>query len=188
MTSKDSVLKIAQPYAEALLELANVKCQISSITENLLSIAELLSNSKPLQLFLTNPVISKNSKKIVLRQLLEAQIDNIVMKFLYVLVDKQRIIFFDKILTSYLKLLDQLESTTLVYLTTAKPLTSAQLNAFKTKVQEMTNARTIKVKTYIDPNLIAGFTAQIGSKIIDTSLLGQLQSMASYLNTAKVLA
>lgn len=45
----------------------------------------------------------------------------------------------------------------------------------------MTGANKVRLNVNIKAELIGGFTIQIGSKIIDTSLQGQLKQMASYL-------
>ena len=82
----------------------------------------------------------------------------------------------------------KLESTTIARLTTAIDLTSEQQNVLINKLKLITKSKEIKLITKIDPNLIGGFTLQIKSKIIDTSLLGQIQKMASYLNTSSILS
>lgn len=178
---------IAQPYAEALIELANVEGMVANIAQDLLDISELLSSSRPLKLFLVNPVISKKSKKFALNQLLKEQVHNLVITFLYFLIDKHRITLLDDIIPYYVKLSNELEQTTIVYLKTAQVLTSEQYNLLENKLLSMTKTKTIKIKTQVDSNLIAGLVLQIGSKIIDTSLRGQLQSMADHLNTTNVL-
>lgn len=178
---------IAQPYAEALVELASINGQIADFTKDLLNISDLLSNSRLLKQFLMNPVISKESKKTTLNQLLKTQIHGTVIKFLCVLIEKNRMMLFDNILTRYLKLSNDAQLITVAYLTTAKALTVTQHNLLESKIRKMTKARTVKIKTQINPNLIGGLTLQIGSKVIDTSLFGQLQKMASHLSAANAL-
>nr|YP_009296596.1 ATP synthase CF1 delta subunit [Apophlaea sinclairii]AOM65736.1 ATP synthase CF1 delta subunit [Apophlaea sinclairii] len=178
---------VSLPYAEAIIDLANMQDQILNITKDLINISELLSQSEYLQRFLISPVIYKQSKKVAINQLLNGQVNCITMKFLYVLIDKNRIMLFDNILRCYLELLNKLELTIVVYLRTAKALTTTQYKLLESQVKKITNAQTIKIETVIDTNLIGGFILQIGSKIIDTSLLGQLRKMASHLNTANAL-
>ena len=178
---------IAQPYAEALVNLAKKEEGITKITNDLLNISTLLSNSKSLKQFMDNPVISKKSKKTVLEELLAKQVNNVVLNFLYLLVDKNRMSLFNKILTNYIQLANNLDCTTVVYLKTAKNLTSEQYQQLKNKIQQMTDAKIVKINTEINRDLIGGFVLQIGSKVIDTSLLGQLKKMASHLNTVNML-
>ena len=178
----------AQPYAEALIELANSTDQVKHITKDLLSVSDLLSNSKTLKLFLANPVIGKTSKKIVLSKLLKTQVNNIVLTFLYLLLDKHRIVLLDDIISRYIDLSNELKKTLVVHLKTAQILTNDQYNMLENKIRNMTRTKTVKIVTHVDSTIIAGLILQIGSKIIDTSLRGQLEKMASHLSSTEVLA
>ena len=188
MSANSIISKIAQPYAEALVELAQKSHQLSSITKDMLTISEVLSSSKTLRSFLASPVINTKLKKNVINEILTTQIGNITTNFISVLIDRNRITLFDTIVEKYLMLTYKLESTTIARLTTAIDLTSEQQNALINKLKLITKSKEIKLITKIDTNLIGGFTLQIKSKIIDTSLLGQIQKMASYLNTSSILS
>jgi len=48
----------------------------------------------------------------------------------------------------------------------------------------MTGIDQIKLDLNVNPNLIGGFVIQVGSKIIDTSLQGQLRELSSYLGAS----
>ena len=48
----------------------------------------------------------------------------------------------------------------------------------------MTKTKEIKLNIKVDASLIGGFTVQLGSKIIDTSLKGQLTKLSSYLGAS----
>lgn len=186
MSSNNTILKIAQPYAEALVELAQKSHQLSDTTEDILTVSEVLSSSKKLRTFLANPIINVTLKKNVIDEILATQIGNITTNFISVLIDRNRITIFDKIVEKYLMLTYKLESTTIAYLTTAIGFTNEQQHALINKLKLITHSKEIKLITKIDPSLIGGFTLQIKSKIVDTSLLGQLQSMALYLNTTNI--
>ena len=188
MSANSITLKIAQPYAEALIELAQKSHQLSSITQDILTVSEILSSSKTLQIFLASPIINTRLKKNVLDEILKTQIGNITINFLSVLIDRNRITLFDTIVEKYLLLTYKLESITIARLTTATDFTNEQQHALINKLKLITQSKEIKLITKIDPSLLGGFTLQIKSKIIDTSLLGQIQKMASHLDTSSVLS
>jgi len=48
----------------------------------------------------------------------------------------------------------------------------------------MTGAEQIRLEVNVNPNLIGGFIIQVGSKIIDTSIQGQLRELSSYLGAS----
>ena len=48
----------------------------------------------------------------------------------------------------------------------------------------MANVKEVKLDIALDESLIGGFTVQIGSRIIDTSIQGQLRKLASHLGAS----
>ena len=76
----------------------------------------------------------------------------------------------------------------LVYLTMQgqdKPLSDdailAQQKEIAEKLKIITGAKQIKLALKVDPQLIGGFTIEIGSKMIDTSIRGQLRQISALL-------
>ncbi len=63
-------------------------------------------------------------------------------------------------------------------------LTASQEEALISKLQAMSGAKQIKLKLTVDEALIGGFIVQVGSKIIDSSIKGQLRQLASYLGAS----
>lgn len=56
-------------------------------------------------------------------------------------------------------------------------------------VQRLTDAKNVRIKTVIDPSLIAGFTIRYGnsgSKLIDMSVKKQLDEIASQLDFSSI--
>ena len=49
------------------------------------------------------------------------------------------------------------------------------------KLKKITGAKQIKLALKVDPQLIGGFTIEIGSKMIDTSIRGQLKKISALL-------
>ena len=183
MTSQGVTYKVALPYAEALLSIAKDGNGVNNSHKDMLLILDVLSKSIDLKTFLGNPLIAPSLKKGVLIKLFEDQIENNVLKFLLVLVDRRRISLLNVIIEKYLELVYQLESTTLVEISTAVVLTESQEEELAEKLKSMTNSKNIKLLFNIDTTLIGGFIARIGSKIIDTSLSGKLKSMSVYLSS-----
>nr|YP_009398444.1 ATP synthase CF1 subunit delta [Lophocladia kuetzingii]ARW67630.1 ATP synthase CF1 subunit delta [Lophocladia kuetzingii] len=174
--------KIAVPYAEALLEIAQNVNILSETRNNLSSISTILSKSKDLQLFLSNPLINATTKKELLRTLFDDQINSFIMNFLLVLVDRRRISFLTLIIEKYLELTYRLESTTVAELSVASELSELQYQNLMEKIKFITKSNNIKLETNVDPSLIGGFIIKIGSKIIDASLAGKLKQISLYLN------
>nr|QCI09062.1 ATP synthase CF1 subunit delta [Inkyuleea mariana] len=183
MSSQSLVSKIALPYAEALIDLAKDSDLIENTTKDLSLISKILSNSIDLQSFLSNPLIDSLAKKNVLNQLLLNQVNDFVLKFLLVLIDRRRISLLSTIIEKYLDLAYQIESIIIAEVSTAIEFTESQQDALIEKIKIITKSKKIKLIINIDSTLIGGFIIKIGSKIIDTSLSGKLKQMSFYLNT-----
>lgn len=99
-----------------------------------------------------------------------------------ILVDRKRIGMLDAIASKYLELAYQMESLTIANINTSIALSPDQETLLTEKIKVMTKAKEVKLIISVEPELIGGFTIQIGSKVIDTSIRGQLRQMASHLD------
>nr|YP_010952210.1 ATP synthase CF1 delta subunit [Gloiopeltis furcata]WMP13879.1 ATP synthase CF1 delta subunit [Gloiopeltis furcata] len=182
MSSQSAMAKVALPYAEALLDSARSTNSIKKMSEDVSLIADILSKSLDLKLFLKNPLIENKVKKAVLNKLFVEQTNTSILNFLSILVDRGRITLLSLVLKKYLELAYQLDSTTVVQVTTSLAFTESQQKTLIEKLKEMTQSKQVKLMIQVDSKLIGGFKIQIGSKVIDTSLAGKLQQIALYLN------
>lgn len=173
---------VALPYAEALLESVQELNLLEKTNQDLSLISKILLESSDLKSFLENPLITTVIKKNVLNKLLINQINSSVLNFLLVLIDRRRIALLDIIIKKYLELAYKLDSTIIAEVYTVVTLTEAQQEALVEKIKMITNSKYVKLSIKIDSSLIGGFIIQIGSKVIDTSLLGKLKKMSDYLN------
>ena len=174
--------KIAVPYAEALLNIANSRSLLSESVNDLSSVSGVLSQSIELQELLSNPLVSSLLKKETLKNLFEKQLNDFVLNFLLVLVDRRRIYLLSNIIGKYLKLTSQLQSVTIVEVFSAVDFSDSQKEALNRQIKLMTQTNEVKLITHKQPHLIGGFVAKIGSKVIDASLAGKLNNISFYLN------
>nr|YP_009257526.1 ATP synthase subunit delta [Coeloseira compressa]ANH09609.1 ATP synthase subunit delta [Coeloseira compressa] len=181
MANVNIMSKVALPYAEALLNLAQYNNAIEKTNEDLSYISRILSESKDLQLFLENPLVVQSAKKNVLNKLFLNHISKNILKFLAVLVERRRIPILKNVIAKYFELSYKLESTVVAEITTAITFNETQKDSLTTKLKHVTASKQVNLVMKLDPSLIAGFTVKIGSKIIDTSLSGKLKQMALHL-------
>jgi len=172
--------KVAEPYAEALLDLAKSNDSLKETTNDMNVVSQFLANSSDLKKFLANPLITKEAKKSVVKDILGEQIDGSTLKFLLLLVDRGRIEVLDSIAQKFLELSYKQESIEIAKITSSIQLSAGQQKEIAEKLKVITGAKQIKLALKVDPQLIGGFTIEIGSKMIDTSIRGQLKQI-SYL-------
>jgi F-type H+-transporting ATPase subunit delta len=175
--------EIAQPYAQALLSLAQSKNLTEDFGTDARTFLGLLTGNKELESYLSNPFIQAENKKNLLKQVLGDGVSPYLRNFLLLLVDRRRISFLEAILQQYLVLLRQLNQTVLAEITSAVALTEAQKQAITEQVIAITKARLVELETKIDKELIGGVIIKVGSQVIDASLRGQLRRLTLSLNS-----
>jgi F-type H+-transporting ATPase subunit delta len=175
------VSKVAEPYAEALLDLAKSNDSLKETTNDMNIVSQFLANSNDLKKFLGNPLITNEAKKNVVKDILGEQISSNTLKFLLLLVDRSRIAVLDGIAQKFIELSYKQESIAIAKVTSAIQLSADQQKNIASKLKVITGAKQIKIALKVDPKLIGGFTVEIGSKLIDTSISGQLRQISSLL-------
>ena len=174
--------KVAVPYAEALLDLAQSNDSLKETTNDMNIVSQFLEDSSELKKFLGNPLITKDAKKNIVKDIFGDQIDTSTLKFLLLLVERGRIEVLESIAQRFLELSFKQESIEIAKITSSIQLSSQQQKDISEKLKVLTRAKQIKLALKVDPSLIGGFTIEIGSKMIDTSIRGQLKQISSLLS------
>lgn len=175
MKNSSIIGSIVEPYAAALMSIAQSHDLTEKFGEDVRTILEMWESSEQLRSILTNPLVNPEVKKGVLRQITQDRTDSYVQRFVFLLVDRGRIQFLDGVCQTYLSLLRELNQTVLAEITSAVELTEDERRAIAERTKAMTNARDVELQTRIDPDLIGGVIIQVGSQVIDASLRGQLR-------------
>jgi|TARA_B110000967_G_scaffold171064_1_gene181368 F-type H+-transporting ATPase subunit delta len=173
--------KVAVPYAEALLDLAKSNGSLKETTNDINIVSQFLANSSDLKKFLGNPLITREAKKNVVKDIIGEQIAESTLNFLLLLVDRNRIQVLDSIALKFLELSYKQESIEIAKITSSIQLSADQQKSIAEKLKVITGAKQIKLALKVDPKLIGGFTVEIGSKMIDTSIRGQLRKISNLL-------
>ena len=166
--------EIAEPYAQALMSVAqqnNLTQEFGGICRD---IENLMEESPEFRDFVLNPVADPDAKKAVLRQVF-SDANAYFVNFLMLLVDKRRIVFLKEIAIQFSSLLRKLNQIVLAEVSSATELNDGQKQALVDRVKGITEAQDVELKINIDPELIGGVIIKVGSKVIDASVRGQLR-------------
>lgn len=173
---------ISRPYAEALMSIAQSNNVADKFDSDVRSLLNLLKESQPLQKFFANPFIDAEDKKGVISKILSDDTNPIFRNFLMLLVDRRRITLVEDIGQEYLAKLRELNQTVLAEVISAVPLTDEQKQTIKEKVKSMTDAREVELDSKINSDIIGGVIIKVGSRVVDSSLRGQLRRLSLSLN------
>jgi F-type H+-transporting ATPase subunit delta len=166
---------IVEPYAEALMSVAQSHNLTAEFGNDVRGILELMASSADLKDLMLNPLVKPEAKKSVLERLLRAEIQPYFFNFLMLLVDRRRIYLLEAICKQYQALLRKLNNTVLAEVISTVDLNDGQRQAVVQKVREMSGAADVELETKIDPDLIGGIVVRVGSQVLDASIRGQLR-------------
>ncbi|MEG3439316.1 ATP synthase F1 subunit delta [Pannus brasiliensis CCIBt3594] len=170
--------EIAEPYAQALLSVAQSNGLLDRFSDEIRSLLETLEQSADLRDFIANPVIKEDAKKEVLSRVLGSETHPFLANFIRLLIDKRRIQFLEPVGQQYLALARELTNTVLAEVSSATELNDSQRQTVSDKVKALTGARVVELKTSIDPDLIGGVVIKVGSQVFDASVRGQLRRLS----------
>uniref|UniRef100_A0A0D6R1R9 ATP synthase delta chain, chloroplastic n=1 Tax=Araucaria cunninghamii TaxID=56994 RepID=A0A0D6R1R9_ARACU len=180
-----SVVRMAETaagnYATALAELARSDKTLDFVNSDMEKLSQFLTD-KMVYNFLANPVVDPQKKKGVLEKIAdEANFQPKTLNFLYILVDNKRIDLIEDIIKEFELVYNQMTDTELAIVSSVVKLENHHLAEIAKKVQSFTGSKNVRLKTVIDPSLIAGFTIRFGSSgsnFIDMSVRAELEKLA----------
>lgn len=176
--------EIAEPYAQALMSIAQQNDLTEQFGNTCRDLENLMDESDEFAEFVANPVVNSEDKKAVLRQVMGDEANPYFVNFLMLLIDKRRIVFLKDIVAQFSALIRKLNNVVLAEVTSATELNDEQKQALVERVKGMTEASDVELKITVDPQLIGGVIIKVGSKIIDASIKGQLRRIGMSLNSA----
>lgn len=174
--------EIAQPYASALVELANLTKTPDLITADLYKVVDIFNQNYELRQFLLNPLQSKTVKKKLFEKVFAPfNINRDVINFINLLIERSRIELIVIIAEIYAKAIYTSQGGQIAFISSVLPFTEKQENFIIKQLKSELNVTNILVYYALDSSLLGGLKIYIGSNVIDLSLKGQLLNMAENL-------
>ena len=140
--------------------------------------------------FFANPTIKVEKKLEVVDEIASSlSLQPHTENFLKILVDAKRIDIVKEIVTEFETVYNKLTNTELAVVSSVVELEEQHLTQIAKQVQKLSGAKNVRIKTQIDPSLVAGFTVRFGnsgSKLIDLSVKKQLEEIATQLDLGNI--
>ena len=174
MTNKTAATR----YARALLDVAvKEQADLELIEHEITQFADLFTQYPLLEKVLLNPAVPVPRKRAAVADLLvQAKFTPIVTKLLALLADRDRLVLVPALLEAYSDRLLDHRGVVRAEVTTATALDAARTAAIQQGLASLTG-RTVRLTTKIDPSIIGGLVARIGSTVYDASVTRQLEKM-----------
>jgi len=174
----------ASRYARALFDVATKEADVKKAGEELGAFARLVDGNEMLSRSLTNPAIPVQRKRAVVEQLLaRAALSPVVSRLLLMLADRDRLGLLPDMAAAYEARLMENAQVVRAQITTAVELPAGQVGALQQGLARATG-RQVQLETRVDPTIIGGAVARIGSTVYDGSVTMQLQKIRERLTAA----
>lgn len=177
--------RAARRYAGALFNVAVARGEEDEIARNLATVSSVALESPQLMGVLQHPRITRDQKKGILSKVFQDQVRPDVIHFLLMLVEKDRASMIPSAAKEFARLLDEHRQEADAEAITALPLTPEQETQLKVRLQEATGYK-VRLKTRVDERILGGLIVRVGDKLIDASVLSQLEEIRSRLKQIKV--
>lgn len=168
---------IARPYAQAAFEIASAEGNLARWSETLATLAEAVSHPQ-MKGLISSPSVDAEAVNGVLFELCGKVLDDRSRNFVRVLNENDRLPALPEIANMFEEYRAEAEKTIKAEIATALPLSEAQQGAITDALRKRLG-RDVSLTVRIDESIIGGAVVRAGDLVIDASVSGQLQKLAT---------
>ena len=166
-------------YAKAILNLAKDSKEETVVNDDMLFIANIISENDEFEVMLRSPIVKISDKIKVLNALFSSKVNNITLGLFHLLQDNKRIAMLHSIAKQYAIIYDFDKRMQVAKVTTAVPLTKEIETKILAKIVDLTGDNA-NLENEINPAILGGFILRVGDMQYDASI-------SNYLNELKNL-
>lgn len=172
---------LSRRYAKALADVAAEQQTLEVVGQDLRTVAETLKRTREATAFFASPAVPLSEKRRVLQAIAaEAGVKPLSVSFLNLVLEKRRLPQLHEIALAYEELTDERLNRAKATVTSAVPLPEPILRGLQARLR-MATGKEIYLEARVDPAIVGGFVAQVGSTIYDGSLRTQLKKLREHL-------
>ncbi len=175
---------LANSYARSLLELADERGITERIGSQVGDLQAILAENPTFVQFLADPAIAADERSTLLKNVFGGQVDPLLMSFLGVMNDKNRLSLLPDVCGAFDELLADERGIVEVDVTVPRKMGKAELESVRAKVADALGKEVV-IHQYVDETLLGGLVIKVGDTLIDGSVRKQLDEMRQTLLNAK---
>jgi F-type H+-transporting ATPase subunit delta len=168
---------VVNRYANALADVVvgpNAGLEPAVAISQLRSFGAMVDGSSELRTVLASPAVSSARKRSVIRRLADSlELHRVIRNFLLVLTDHRRAGALKDVIDAFDVVLDERLGFQQAQVTSAAELGGPEKERLAAQLERLASGK-VRMKFAVDPSLIGGVTARVGSKVYDGSVRGQL--------------
>jgi len=166
--------RVARRYAEALVELAEERKNLSAMLKDLELLQGWIKGSRELLLFLKSPIINKPKKREVFLTIFADKLQKSTIESISIIALKGREGLLPDIIQQFFSICDERQGIIRVDVKTASEFSGQQTSVLRTKLEHYTG-KNVQLAFGLDKQLIGGFVARVGDTVYDGSIKRQLE-------------
>lgn len=163
-------------YAMALYEVAEEKGKVLEFLEDLRTICSVIDDNKEFREVIKHPQIGTKKKKETFTNIFKGHIDDDLLSFLKILIDKNRIIFLREKLNQMEKIYLEKNNTIEATVKTAVPLLDNEKKILKQKLENQYNKKVI-LTAIVDKSVLGGVYVRVNNDVIDGTVKSKLDDL-----------
>lgn len=168
--------KVAVRYAKALFELSQEKKIEEQVKDDMLMLEELLKEVPQFFLSISNPIIKSSTKKNIIKEALESKVDNLIFKFLNLLIDNKREEYLENIIRDYFDIYRKSKGIKKTIITSTKTLDAKTKKALVDFIKSHFDTH-VELEEQVNEDLIGGIVLTVEDQQYDMSILGKLNKI-----------
>jgi F-type H+-transporting ATPase subunit delta len=165
---------VARRYARALHALASEARRAEAVADEIAAFDQLLSTERELREALLRPWVKASTKRgIVLEVAGRLGVSPLTRNFLALVAQRRRLDILGEILAAYRASVDAAAGRIRARVRSAATLSDTARAALRERLGRRLG-KTVLLDTEVDAGLLGGFVAEVGSRVLDMSIAGQL--------------
>jgi F-type H+-transporting ATPase subunit delta len=174
---------IARRYAGALFDVGHQRGTLDRLDDELRTIRDLVESNKDLKTLLESALVTPQAKRAVVEGIIGAAegLSGEMQRLLRLLAERARLHLLDDITSAFEERLMVLRREVRAELTSAIPLQAGARDALTKALSHVTGGR-VTLTEKIDPELIGGVSARVGSVVFDGTVTTHLERLRQRLH------
>lgn len=168
---------VARRYAKALQVLAAEESRLEPVAQELVRFERAMAEEAMLRDILLPPWVQAATKRAVVAAVAERLgLSPLCRNFLGLVAQRRRLSLLSDLITAYRALVDEAAGRARARVRSAAPLSDAERAAIRERLGRRLG-KTVLLETEVDPALLGGFVAEVGTRRLDASLIGRLRAL-----------
>lgn len=172
-------------YARGLLDVAKEAGKLEAFQEQLAFILDVLEQAPDMERFLESPKISPSYKKEFISSVFSRELDQEIMNFIFLLIDRNRQGRLKEIARVFIELGNRERNIVKAFAYTTEPLDQDEKELVKQNLSRMLN-KTVLIENVIDRDILGGIKVMAGDRMLDGSLKNKLHHIRKLMEGAKL--